>query len=374
MHQQPLRRTDDDGSTLLESIDTFSAEIQDKIAKSCSKIEMKSELLDQSLDTIKSSFDDLHTVLNKREDALIDDLKAVSEESVKSQETFVKDAETLAESVDKLQDEMKKSVPISDQIAVNAYRRRLETMSGQFKGMLGKVFEPVFARDTSERIIEGLRVGQIKTEVSYKPAEDASATNGENWAMLKPDLKITDSDTFSLHRPDVDQKESIITSIVWKNGRILATDKSNRKLKIFTEEGQFLFEILFSNAEPYCVASIDSVIDRDDAVDKFAVTFPKAKYLYFVCYESKVKNKQPSIWFYFKTEVGYSGVSPGSRTNQLLCTVVSNSGDPRIDILDFQGHILQAFSVDSADRYLFSFPRYILTNANNIIVSDHKKK
>ena len=186
--------------------------------------------------------------------------------------------------------------------------------------------------------------------------------------MPNPELKISDRDTFSLHRPGVDQKESIITSIIWKNRKIVATDKSNKKLKIFTDEGLFLHDIIFSNAEPYCVAPIDTVVDKNDGVEKFCVTFPKVKYLYFVCYESQVKNKAPTIWFYLQTQVGYSGVSAGYFKNQILCTVVSNSGDPRVDFVDFKGNILKTI----ANPNLFSFPRYILTKSNAIIASDYK--
>lgn len=388
MHQQQFVGDHDDGSSLFETIDTLKDDIYDKITICRSKVEMRSELLEQSVDTIKSTFDDLRAHLKKREDALIDALKVAEEDSFKSQETFIKDAEAFRDTVYDLEDEIKSSIPIPNQIAVNAYQRRLEAMSGQLKGMLGNAFEPVFERNTQEvRFFEGLRVGHIKTGALFNnvkvnaaasDVEDGAMPNPElkisdTKAMPSPELKISDTDTFSLHRPGVDINESIITSIVWKNRKIIATDKSNRKLKIFSDEGLFLHDIIFSNAEPYCVAPIDTVVDMNDGVEKFCVTFPKVKYLYFICYESQVKNKPPTIWFYLQTQVGYSGVSAGYFKNQILCTVVSNSGDPRVDFVDFKGNVLKTISVDSARRNVFSFPRYIITNANSIIVSDHKQ-
>ena len=380
MHQQPLERDQDDGSSLFETIDTLKDDMYDKLTICRSKIEMRSELLDQSVDTIKSAFEDLHAMLKKREDALIDALKVAEIDSVKSQEKFIKDAEAFRDSVYDIEDEIKQQVPTDNQIAVNAYRRRLEAMSGQLKGMLGYVFEPVFERTTrEERILEGLRVGHVKTTSLFtrggETDANAIANYEEDGATPNPVLKVGDTGTFSLHRPGVDQNESIITSIVWKNGKIVATDKSNKKLKFFTEDGQFLHDIIFSNAEPYCVASVDNVVEINDGVEKFCVTFPKVKYLYFVCYESQVKDKPPTIWFYLQTQVGYSGVSAGIVKNQILCTVVCNSGDPRVDIVDFQGNVLKTVGIDclgSRRRSIFNFPRYILTNSNAIIVSDYK--
>lgn len=107
-------------------------------------------------------------------------------------------------------------------------------------------------------------------------------------------------------------------------------------------------------------------------MDTFAVTFPKAKYIYFVSFDGKEITKPPAILSYFATEVGYSGVARGSLENSIFGTVVSNSGEPRVDLLDVRGKTLTTFNSDEFRRPLFSFPRYILVNDKTVIVSDHK--
>ena len=55
----------------------------------------------------------------------------------------------------------------------------------------------------------------------------------------------------------------------------------------------------------------------------------------------------------------------------MFATVVSNSGEPRVDHLNVLGQVLKSFTKDSYGHSMFSFPRYILVNANTVIVSDH---
>ena len=349
-------------SALLQAVEEAKEDIQHRISTTRTKIDMQSELKDQLVDDIKAVFDDMHATLTTRETKLIETAQEEYEESVKCQNEFLKHSGDIVESVNQLYSEIKHALPIKDEITVNTYRRKLEAVQKQFNRSSEKVFEPVFAADDRERkIVLGLRIGKIER----KTLEEGY--RNKDWADLKPELKVTDTGIFSLHKGEADLKESIISSLVWANGRLVVTDKSNRKLKIFTEEGEILHNIVFSNAEPYCVALVDSA----NYVDKFAITFPKTKYVYFVNSSLAEISKPPWVSFYMETEVGYSGVARGPHPNTIFGTVVSNSGEPRIDVVDFSKKILKTFKLDPYGQPLFSFPRYILVNANTIIVSDH---
>ena len=353
-------------SHLLEEIGRSKADIENKVSTVRAKIDMFDELKEQTIYQIKAQFDAARAILNKKESEVVNEAQTAFGDSLVKQKHFVKDSEAVVDAVNNLEKEVETFLPLDDQMVINKFYRKLEAITEDSKRKCMELAEPVFIPDESaEGSLSQLTLGKIKTQVCFETGmgtfRDLSYSGGI------PDLDITpETETFSLHRAEFDVQPSIFSSFIWVNGRIVATDKSNRKLKIFTEDGKFLYDMLFSNAEPYCVA----VLDSTPKGDTYAITFPKNKYIYFV-FLADSGETPPSVLSYIATDVGYSGVTRGPNNESMFATVVSNSGEPRVDHLTILGQVVKSFTKDSYGHPMFSFPRYILVNANTIIVSDH---
>ena len=366
MAYQPPARTHSDGSELLQNPERINADIQDKNSIVQAKIDMFDELKEQTIDLIKTEFDELWTILSRKETQLISEAQNAFDESLAEQKQFLKKTKDLCDSVKNLQTEVEQVLPIEDPREINAYSRKFEGISERLNENVQMLTEPVFISDDGARVnLNTLRIGKIENQPCFRqtPSEDALTELSSNL----PDLKINDSDTIALHRQGSDMQMSIITSFIWENGRLVVTDKSNKKLKIFTETGTFLYDILFSNAEPYCVA----ILKSNPQGDTYAVTFPKLKYIYFVFFADS-EDSPPRVMSYGATAVGYSGISRGPDDTTMFATVVSSSGEPRVDLLNAKCEPIRTFNRDAYGQLMFSFPRYVLYKSNTIIVSDHK--
>lgn len=153
------------------------------------------------------------------------------------------------------------------------------------------------------------------------------------------------------------------TGFLWVNGLIILSDKGNKKLKFFSDKGEFLGELIFTMTSPYGVCHI-----KDDS---FAVTLPKIREIYIVEFIDPAAKVLTS----FKTYSGYSGLCRGPRTGSLIGTVASNSpGESRVDIIGLQGEIYLSFQNDpQLGVPLFKFPRYVVVNQGVLIISDWRK-
>ena len=366
MSHQQVTHGSDAGSHLLEEIGRCKADIENKISTVRAKIDMFDELKEQTIDQIKAKFDAARAILSKKESELVHEAQTALGDSLAKQQHFVKDSVAVIDAVKNLEKEVETSLPLGDQIVINKFYGKFKAIAKDSKRTGKELAEPVFIPDeNAEGSLSQLTLGKIKTQVCFKTDMETFRDLSNSGGI--PDLVIThEAETFSLHRADMDLKPSIFSSFVWANGRIVLTDKSNRKLKFFTEDGKFLYDMLFSNAEPYCVA----VLNKTPKGDTYAITFPKNKYIYFV-FLADSGETPPSVLSYLATYVGYSGVTRDPNSESIFATVVSNSGEPRVDHLNVLGQVLKSFTKDSYGHLMFSFPRYILVNANTIIVSDH---
>ena len=230
-------------------------------------------------------------------------------------------------------------------------RNRYEELQTKVLHMQNKQTCPVFTPISGDRnTMDVLHFGKYTLQSKFA-SEDAPPSYMESCYM---------PENYSTHRNN-DQHISFLTSMIWKNGRIIVTDKANKKVKFFQEMGNFIHELLFPNAEPYGICYTYTAGSKDH----FIVTFPKLKVIYSVSIYLS-----PTVDGHSYTAVGYTGITRGMRDTTLVATVVSGQDGPRVDLINYQGHLLRTFGLYPTGQPIFSFPRYVLVNAGVIIVSD----
>ncbi|XP_045175588.2 uncharacterized protein LOC123536455 [Mercenaria mercenaria] len=161
----------------------------------------------------------------------------------------------------------------------------------------------------------------------------------------------------------VDVGHCFLTGLLWINNMFVVSDKANKKLKFFEENGSFLGELLFTNALPYGVCHI-----KDNS---FAVSLPKARQIYIVC----IQDKTARVLSSFQTYVGYAGLCKGLRVGSMIATMASNTpGESHVDIIGFRGEVFLSFKNDpQLGLPLFKFPRYVEAFQGVLIISDWRK-
>lgn len=173
------------------------------------------------------------------------------------------------------------------------YKFKYDALQDRFGRLQKLILVPVFKPLAND--IDAMKNMTIGTFEYIEAAEDA-------------DLTIN----FSAHR-DVDVNLCFSVGILWVKNLIVISDKGNKKVKFFTENGVFLSELLFTNASPYGVCSVNDC--------SFAVTLPKVKQIYIVALFENIAKVVSN----FHTYSGYAGLCNGVRPRSLIASVASNN-------------------------------------------------
>lgn len=150
-----------------------------------------------------------------------------------------------------------------------------------------------------------------------------------------------------------DKRKAKVGGICWVNDRILVCDQYNRKLKIFNENGEILFAMLFPEGEPWdvCPGFQEFCPIRTECC---FMTIPGCKQLVRV----RVGNDDKlELVDRLRTQVGYSCLAYNLKNATIIAGCGSLFGRPRVDTLSIKGDILLSFALDSDQKQLFDFPR-----------------
>ncbi|XP_060560869.1 uncharacterized protein LOC132720701 isoform X2 [Ruditapes philippinarum] len=160
-----------------------------------------------------------------------------------------------------------------------------------------------------------------------------------------------------------DMNPCFVTGFLWANHMFVVSDKGNKKVKFFTEYGDFLGELMFTDASPYGICHM-----KDTCV---AITLPKVRQIYI----AQVNNMKAEILSSFYTHVGYAGLCKGHDGYTFIASMASNTpGESQVDIIGFRGEVLMSFKSDpKLQTPLFSFPRYVAAFQGALIISDWRK-
>lgn len=217
----------------------------------------------------------------------------------------------------------------------NSMQDRLATLQ---KGVVQPVFHPT---EEDLLVVKGMEIGKFEqTETLNAPP-------------------ITG---FPTQRTGLDMNPCFLTGLLWVNNIFVVSDKANKRVKFFTEGGQFLGELMFTNALPYGICHMTG--------HTFAVTLPKVRQIYF----ARLGNGKADVISSFQTMVGYAGLSKYDE-NSLLTSMASNTpGESHVDIIGFRGEVFKSFHNDPVLRApLFKFPRFITSFQGVLIISDWRK-
>lgn len=287
----------------------------------------------------------MKTIIQKAEDKLLaenDQLFSQFEEIVKK---CLETSNQIKNEISHIRDDAE-AIQTNDQMTVTKLQQNYDTLLDRFTSLQKTIVAPVFKRvDDDIEVLKNMDIGFF-----------------EHTENLNEGANRVQTISFS-SQLDKEFKPCFPTGFLWVDGIIIVSDKGNKTLKFFTEDGKFISELIFTNASPYGVCQIKEKC--------FAVTLAKMRQIYLVSLVDSIAEVISS----FQTYSGYTGLCPGFKTGSLIATVVShNLGESHVDVIGMQGQIFITFQNDPALGVpLFKFPRYVVANQGVIIISDWRK-
>ncbi|XP_060606324.1 uncharacterized protein LOC132758652 [Ruditapes philippinarum] len=331
--------------TVLENLDFFTDDVSDFKNDLQRKLTVVGQSRDQERSKITRTTESMKLAIKKAEDKLLTEnaelFTAYEHNLRKSIETISqleKEITSVRSQVDNCLTSGTAVGSSDDRMIYNKFDSLQNRLASLQKGAVQPVFQPC---EEDLVIVKNIDVG--KFEVS-----DAN--------IAPPIIGFPTKRT-------VDMYSCFITGFLWFNHMFVVSDKTNKKVKYFTEHGDFLCELLFTDASPYGICHM-----KDTWV---AIALPKVRQIYI----ARLNNMKAEILNNFRTDVGYAGLGKGHDGNSLIASMASNTpAESHVDIIDFRGEVLMTFKNDpQLPAPIFNFPRYVEAFQGALIISDWRK-
>ena len=171
---------------------------------------------------------------------------------------------------------------------------------------------------------------------------------------------------FPLKR-EYDARSPKPVALAWNLDSICVADRANSKLKFFSSTGGVLTEMYLGGCEIYDI----SFLEADGNELRYVVTVPRAKTLLFI---SLIGGQAVRLLQKLKLRQGYTCIAKGPTGNTLVgANALPNVGEPRVDIVNFQGQVLRSFKhIFTNTDIRFSYPKCVEVYEQAIVVADWK--